>query len=351
MAKRKKTKDTIEGVFGAASRFLQRKEAGVKQWVPSSLHMLDLWVSHGRGIPLGRLIEFSGESRSGKSFLALKIASEVQKKGGDVLYLDAEGSLDTYFAEHIAGVNMDENRFFYTLPPNLDATLTVIEQTIQEHTGDRKLCIILDSVAGLATFKQSVEAGALEETKRVMGSAANSLSWFCSRGCLQVLHEKPICLIFLNQTRTKVDFFSVGPPKKITTGGAAIGFYSRLRIETSFKPRKDKDKNVVGKDIFLNVIKNSYGVDTVPTLKIPFYPSPHKGVCGYNEEQTMFDFLVDRGKIKRTGSWYEFASEKKFQTDWVELFRTNDVLRDYVKEAVTAEFFEMFPKKGAESVE
>jgi recombination protein RecA len=54
---------------------------------------LDIALGIG-GIPKGRICEIYGPESSGKTTLALHIAAEVQKRGGTVVFIDAEHALD-----------------------------------------------------------------------------------------------------------------------------------------------------------------------------------------------------------------------------------------------------------------
>ncbi|MBI5810168.1 MAG: DNA recombination/repair protein RecA, partial [Deltaproteobacteria bacterium] len=59
------------------------------------------------GVPRGRVVEIFGPESSGKTTLALHIASETQKTGGTVAFIDAEHALDLSYAKKL-GVNTDD---------------------------------------------------------------------------------------------------------------------------------------------------------------------------------------------------------------------------------------------------
>ena len=60
------------------------------------------------GIPIGKITEFYGEEHGGKTTTALDIVANYQKSGDDrdVLYIDAENTLDVEWAKKI-GVDVD----------------------------------------------------------------------------------------------------------------------------------------------------------------------------------------------------------------------------------------------------
>ena len=61
---------------------------------------LDIALGIG-GIPKGRICEIYGPESSGKTTLALHMAAEVQKKGGTVVFIDAEHALDVQYAKRL----------------------------------------------------------------------------------------------------------------------------------------------------------------------------------------------------------------------------------------------------------
>src|SRR3989338_1281948 len=65
--------------------------------IPTGSIGLDLAIGIG-GIPQGRIVEIYGPESSGKTTLTLHIATECQKQGGTVAFVDAEHALDTNYA-------------------------------------------------------------------------------------------------------------------------------------------------------------------------------------------------------------------------------------------------------------
>ena len=57
-------------------------------------------------MPRGRIIEIFGPESSGKTTVALHIAAEVQKMGGEAAFIDAEHALDPVYAKAL-GVDID----------------------------------------------------------------------------------------------------------------------------------------------------------------------------------------------------------------------------------------------------
>jgi recombination protein RecA len=67
---------------------------------------LDLALGIG-GLPRGRIIEIYGPESSGKTTIALSVAAQAQKEGGNVAFIDTEHALDPEYAKRI-GVDVEK---------------------------------------------------------------------------------------------------------------------------------------------------------------------------------------------------------------------------------------------------
>ena len=74
--------------------------------VPSGSLALDIALGVG-GYPRGRIVEIYGPESSGKTTVSLHAIAEVQKRGGQAAFIDAEHALDPIYAQKL-GVNIDE---------------------------------------------------------------------------------------------------------------------------------------------------------------------------------------------------------------------------------------------------
>ena len=96
--------------------------------VSVGFHDPDTWVSTGnyalnyrisgyfdRGIPLGKVTTFAGESGSGKSFIVSgNIAREAQKQGIFVVMIDSENALDSDWLQAL-GVDTSEEKLNFSV--------------------------------------------------------------------------------------------------------------------------------------------------------------------------------------------------------------------------------------------
>ena len=110
--------------------------------IPTGSLSLDVALGVG-GLPRGRIVEIYGPESSGKTTLALHVAAEAQKKGGEVAFVDAEHALDPTYARAL-GVNIDE--MLISQPDTGEQALEITEALVRSGAID---VIVVDSVAAL----------------------------------------------------------------------------------------------------------------------------------------------------------------------------------------------------------
>ena len=170
-------------VFGEGARQMPRFSAGS----PKLNYIL------GGGWPKGRIVEIYGPESSGKTTIALHAIAEVQKRGGAVLFVDAEHSFDPIWAEAI-GVNV--RGLPIEQPTSGEDALGLIEHATQSGTFD---LIVLDSVAALAP-KAELEG---EMGDSHVGLQARMMSQ-AMRKLVAATQRTHTTIMFLNQIRMKI---------------------------------------------------------------------------------------------------------------------------------------------------
>ena len=103
---------------------------------------LDIGLGIG-GIPRGRVVEIYGPESSGKTTLTLHLAAECQRKGGTVVFIDAEHALDLRYAERLG---VDTHKLLISQPDSGEQALEITETLVRSNAVD---LIIVDSVAAL----------------------------------------------------------------------------------------------------------------------------------------------------------------------------------------------------------
>ena len=189
----------------------------VVEAIPTGSLALDLALGIG-GVPRGRIIEIYGPEASGKTTLALHIAAEAQKRGGEVAFIDAEHALDPDYAR---ALGVDIENMLISQPDTGEQGLEICEALVRSGALD---VVVVDSVAALtprAEIEGDMGDAHVGLLARLMSQALRKLAGSISKtNCV---------VIFINQLREKVGVVYGNP--EVTTGGRALKFYASVRID------------------------------------------------------------------------------------------------------------------------
>ena len=150
------------------------------------------------GLPMGRMIEFAGPEKSGKTTTALDMVKQCQlkftkeKQGRKVCFVDSENTFDVEWATKL-GVNVDDLILIRPQEQYAEQIFDIMKAVVE--TGEVGL-IVLDSVA------QLVGKNAISEDieKKQYGGIAMPLTKFCNI-VVPLLGKYNCMCIMINQVR------------------------------------------------------------------------------------------------------------------------------------------------------
>lgn len=246
----------IRKEFGDQSMFILGQNERLMDIKVRSSGSLLLDLALGGGYAHGRVIEFSGREKSGKTTLASLAIAEAQRVEPDKenALIDLEHSYNPKWAETLG---VDTSKLFITQPDTYAEKVFEMVHFLVK-TG-KYAYIVVDSVAGLVP-KGEFEEGDFDKESRVGGNSklnAKAIRKIVNSGDLT---RSGTTLIFINQLRDKIGGFSMYGTPTDTPGGRALKHAYSQQMEVSigeyFTKGSGAAKEFFGQQSKVKVAKN-----------------------------------------------------------------------------------------------
>jgi recombination protein RecA len=319
-------------------------------WVGTGNYALNSLISGDfhKGIPLGKVTVFAGESGAGKSYIcSANIVKNAQEQGIYVILIDSENALDEKWL-HALGVDTSEDKLLKLNMAMIDDVAKTISEFMKEYKAMEtrpKVLFVIDSLGMLLTPTDinQFEAG---DMKGDMGRKPKALTSLV-RNCVNMFGSYNVGMVCTNHTYASQDMFD--PDDKISGGQGFVYASSIVVAMKKLKLKTDengvKTSEVHGIRAACKIMKTRYAKPFESLqIEIPYSTgmSPYSGLVDLFEKQGL---LVQQGNRLKyvdptTGEEHLFY-RKEWKDDKLDMIMNNY----HLKSTLT------IPKENEEDVE
>ena len=291
-------------------------------WISTGNFALNYLISGDftRGVPLGKVTVFAGESGAGKSYICSgNLIRHAQQQGIYPILIDSENALDEDWLKAL-GVDTSEDKLLKLNMAMIDDVAKTIVEFMAEYKAmpeesKPKVLFVIDSLGMLLTPTDvnQFEAGDL---KGDMGRKPKALTALV-RNCVNMFGSHNVGLVATNHTYASQDMFD--PDDKISGGQGFIYASSIVVAMKKLKLKEDDDGNKIsevrGIRAACKIMKTRYAkpFESVQ-VKIPYE-------TGMNPYSGLVDLFEAKELLKKEGNSLVFTTQdgeiiKQFRKAW-----------------------------------
>jgi len=283
-------------------------------WISTGNYALNYLISgdFNKGIPLGKVTVFAGESGSGKSYICSgNIIREAQKQGIFVILVDSENALDEAWL-HAIGVDTSEDKLLRLGMSMIDDVAKTISNFMKEYKSDYgdkdpeerpKVLFVLDSL-GMMLTPTDVDQFEKGDMKGDLGRKPKALTALV-RNCVNMFGSYNVGMVATNHTYASQDMFD--PDDKISGGQGFIYASSIVVAMKKLKLKEDEDGNKV---------TDVRGIRSACKVMKTRFAKPFEGVqvkipyeTGMNPYSGLLDLFEKKGLITQSGNRLKYITQ------------------------------------------
>ena len=276
-------------------------------WISTGNYALNYLISGDfhKGVPLGKVTVFAGESGAGKSYFASgNIVKAAQEQGIFVVLVDSENALDEAWLQAL-GVDTDESKLLKLSMSMIDDVAKTISTFMKDYKaladGERpKVLFVIDSLGMLLT-PTDINQFDSGDLKGDLGRKPKALTALV-RNTVNMFGSYNVGMVCTNHTYASQDMFD--PDDKISGGQGFIYASSIVVAMRKLKLKEDEDGNkisqVKGIRAACKVMKTRYAkpFESVQ-VKIPYE-------TGMNPYSGLVDLAESTDLLKKSGNRLSF---------------------------------------------
>lgn len=275
--------------------------ADVPGWMTTGNYALNWIISKDmyKGVPMGRVILFSGDPGSGKSMIALSMMREPSIDL--IVYMDTEGGGVTKDFASFLGINT--KKILYTPVDTIEDLIKRMEKvidTIEKNKSTKNVLMVIDSMSMLTTERERDPNGGAD-----MGAKAKLTRQFFRTYARKMQRLNIACVMTAHLTE------SIGGygPSKIVAGGTIMGYMPSIEVRfAKVNAESETEQSAIGTSmskIRAEIIKSRFGTHG---KRVKFDLDMERGLDPY---AGLFDILKDYGFIVTAASDLEEQIKNK----------------------------------------
>ena len=309
-------------------------------WIGTGNYALNYLVSGDfhKGIPLGKVSVFAGESGAGKSYIcAGNIVKAAQEQGIFVVLIDSENALDESWLQAL-DVDTAEDKLLklnMSMIDDVAKTISVFMTDYKSMPEEQrpKVLFVIDSLGMLLT-PTDVDQFNKGDMKGDMGRKPKALTALV-RNCVNMFGSHNVGLVATNHTYASQDMFN--PDDKISGGQGFIYASSIVVAMKKLKLKEDADGNKISE------VK---GIRAACKVMKTRYAKPFEGVqvkipyeTGMNPYSGLVELFEAKGVIEKSGNRLKYVTSSgeeilEYRKNWTgELL--DRVMDDYLTKETT----------------
>ena len=304
-------------------------------WISTGNYALNYLVSgdFNKGIPLGKVTVFAGESGAGKSYICSgNIVKAAQDQGIFVVLIDSENALDETWLQAL-NVDTDEKKLLKLNMSMIDDVAKTVSTFMDDYKAmsdeDRpKVLFVIDSLGMLLT-PTDVDQFQKGDMKGDMGRKPKQLTALV-RNTVNMIGSYNVGLVCTNHTYASQDMFD--PDDKISGGQ---GFIYASSIVVAMKKMKLKE------DEGGNKISEVRGIRAGCKVMKTRYAKPFEGVqvkipyeTGMNPYSGLIELFEKKGLLEKQGNRLKYIDLKgeehlDYRKAWMEPEKLDMIMSEY----------------------
>ena len=319
-------------------------------WISTGNYTLNKLISgeFNKGIPLGKVTVFAGESGAGKSFVAAgNVVKNAQDQGIFVVLIDSENALDETWL-HALDVDTTPEKLLKLNVAMIDDVAKIISDFMKGYREDHsdtpdadrpKVLFVIDSL-GMMMTPTDVDQFNRGDMKGDMGRKPKALAALV-RNSVNMFGDYNVGLVATNHTYASQDMFD--PDDKISGGQGFIYASSIVVAMKKLKLKVDADGNKTSQ---------VHGIRAACKVMKTRYAKPFEGVqveipyeTGMSPYSVLVEFFEAKGVLVKQGNRLKYNTKSgeemiEFRKNWSDE-KLDVVMKDWNEENLNDEKHEL----------